>query len=458
MGNAGLYLVATVVVIGVLVFVHELGHFVAAKLAGIYVHRFSLGLGAPIRWLSFRRGETEYSISWLPLGGYVKMATRMEEPSSTILEGHAGDGQVPPGRFFESKPVWVRMIVILAGVVMNVLFAWAVFSGLLLVKGARVTPLTPVAAADTAGLPPGALALEVVGQGDQPVSVDGSAVDTWEDFQRAVFDAPGDTVRIEFRRAGTVLLTLPRRDDAGRRAVLGALRPDLPAVIAEVVPGRAAARAGLAVGDTILAFAGVPVARWPDMVDEISSRPGQEVEVLVGRAGGRRTLRVTPIAESLADSNGVVHTVGRLGIAGPLLPERREPVALGTAMLLGLRTTGSVATTIIDVVKGMLSGRVSTRELGGPIAIGMAAGQSARMGAETYLMYMAAISVNLAILNLLPIPVLDGGQFLFLLAEGVTRRPVTGRVREWLTVAGLVAIVLLMLLAFSNDIRRLLGL
>ncbi len=458
MGGAGLTIVATVVVIGVLVFVHELGHFVAAKAAGIYVHRFSLGLGAPIRWLSFRRGETEYSVSWIPLGGYVKMASRLEDPSSAVLEGAAEGVAVPEDRFFESKPVWVRMIVILAGVTMNVLFAWAIFTGVLYLGGLPVSPLTPLAAVDTTGLPSGARALAAVQPGDEITAVNGASVATWEAFQRAVLDAPGDTVRVDFRRAGGVALVLPSHDLDGRRAVLRAVGPDLPAVILGVIPGRPGAQAGLAAGDTVLALAGAPVAHWSDMVDVISANAGKEVDVLVGRAGGRQTLHATPAPESLADSNGVVHTVGRLGIAGPLYPEAREPIGLGAATGRGLRLTSAMATTIVSVVKGMFAGQVSTRELGGPISIGMQAGQSARLGAESYLTFMAMISVNLAVLNLLPIPLLDGGQFLFLLAEGVTRRPVTGRIREWLTVAGLVAIVLLMLLAFSNDIRRLLGL
>ena len=177
----------------------------------------------------------------------------------------------------------------------------------------------------------------------------------------------------------------------------------------------------------------------------------------VGRVGGRQVIRATPAGEEQVDSAGRTRTVGRLGIAGPQIPDAREPVALGASIVEGGRRTVFVAGQIVNVVQGMFAGRVSTRELGGPIAIGTAAGQSARRGAEDFLLFMAAISVNLGVLNLLPIPILDGGQFLFLLAEGVTRRPLRGKVREWLTMAGLVAIVLLMVLAFSNDIRRALG-
>ena len=135
---------ALVVVLGVLIFIHEAGHFVAAKWAGIYVHRFSLGLGAPVSWLTFRRGETEYSISWLPLGGYVKMASREEDIAASPLEGGQPDAVVPPDRMFEAKPVWKRMVVILAGVTMNTLFAWLIFSFLAAKNGRQIDPVTTV--------------------------------------------------------------------------------------------------------------------------------------------------------------------------------------------------------------------------------------------------------------------------------------------------------------------------
>ncbi len=453
MSGAGLTILSTLVVIGVLVFVHELGHFLAAKWAGIYVHRFSLGLGAPIRALSFRRGETEYSVSWLPLGGYVKMASALEDAGSALEGGQSGV-EVPPDRMFESKPVWVRMVVILAGVVMNALFAWLVFSGIVYVKGIPIFPSTVVAGVDSAGLPAAAGALRTLALGDRIVSIDGNPVASWQAVQRAWL-AEGDSVRISLE-SGRVL-ALPRGADAERRQAVRAIRPWLPPVIAQAVTGRPGAKAGLAEGDTVLAFDGEPIREWREMVSRIESRADQPVSLLIGRPGGRVTITATPAAEEVVDSAGQKRTVGRLGIAGPMIPDAREPVGLGAALAAGGRQTVFIGGQIVGIVRGMFAGRVSTRELGGPIAIGVAAGESVRRGAEEYLMFMAAISVNLAVLNLLPIPILDGGQFLFLLAEGVTRRPVTGRVREWLTMAGLVAIVMLMVLAFSNDIRRLLG-
>ena len=452
MGGIGLTVVSTLVVIGVLVFVHELGHFLAAKWAGIYVHRFSLGLGAPIRWLSFRRGETEYSVSWLPLGGYVKMASAAEDAAAGALEGPAVTGvEVPPDRVFEAKPVWVRMVVILAGVAMNILFAWLIFTGLVYLKGLPVLATTTIAAVDVRALPPGSEGLAGLTLGDRFESVGGEPVTTWQAVVRAWTHA-GDSVTVSL--VGGRSIVVRGAPDVRRRA-LAAIRPLVPPVIGDVVAGRPGAAAGLAIGDTVLTFDGRAVREWRQMVSIIETKAGQKVTIEVGRAGGRRTITAEPRAEELKDSAGT-RTVGRLGIAGPLL-DVRESVGLVASAGEGVRRTGFVATTIVGVVRGIFAGRVSAREVGGPISIGVAAGESVRRGLEDFLVFIAAISVNLAIVNLLPIPILDGGQFLFLLAEGVTRRPVTGRVREWLTVAGLVAIGMLMVLAFSNDIRRLLG-
>ncbi|HEU5304969.1 MAG TPA: site-2 protease family protein, partial [Gemmatimonadales bacterium] len=166
-----LTLLALVVVLGVLIFVHEVGHFIAAKWAGIYVHRFSLGLGGPIPWLTFRRGETEYSISWLPLGGYVKMASREEDIGSSALEGGAPTATVPADRVFEAKPVWVRMIVILAGVTMNALFAWAIFSFVAYKNGRNIDPVTTVGRVVQESLPPQAEALKQIRPGTQIIRV-----------------------------------------------------------------------------------------------------------------------------------------------------------------------------------------------------------------------------------------------------------------------------------------------
>ena len=455
MGGAGLTIVSTLVVIGVLVFVHELGHFLAAKWAGIYVHRFSLGLGSPIKWLSFRRRETEYSVSWVPLGGYVKMASAMEDAGQALEGGQAPGVEVPPDRVFEAKPIWARMGVILAGVTMNALFAWILFSGLVYFNGIQVLPTTEIAEVDASKLPSGATSLGRLTLGDRIVAVGADSVRSWQALERAVVSFPGDTVPLVLA-AGVPVVVVAPMGSPDRLQALRAIRPHLPPVIEEVVAGRPGGQAGLKTGDTVVAFNGQPIKEWRQMVSQIETRAGESVEIEVGRTTGRAVIRVTPAAEQDSAPGGGKRTVGRIGIRGPALPDVREPIGLTASLGEGARRVGFVATGVVGLVRGMFSGRVSTKEVGGPIAIGIAAGESARRGPEDFLLLMAALSVNLAILNLLPIPVLDGGQFLFLLAEAITRRPVTGKLREWLTMAGLVAILMLMVLAFSNDIRRVL--
>ncbi|MGH7560054.1 MAG: RIP metalloprotease RseP [Gemmatimonadales bacterium] len=456
MSSVLINVLALIVVLGVLVFVHELGHFIAAKWAGIYVHRFSLGLGPPIRRLTTRRGETEYSISWLPLGGYVKMASREEDPTAEALEGGAVHTPVPRDRVMEAKPVWKRMIVILAGVAMNALFAWLVFSGLNWAIGLSVYPVTTIGRVHQASLPEGAEGLARLQPGDRIVRVAGRRTESWEAVQQALITASTDSILIETESGAQVAVRIHRDALEARTRAAAAIEPSIAPVIGQVTAGRPASRAGVEPGDTIVSVNGDPIGQWRELVEAIESRPEQEVTLVVGRADGRRTITARTIAEETRDSAGQPRRVGKLGL-GPRLLEHHEPVSLGRAVVLGARQTATVSTQIVRVVRGMFSGRVSTREVGGPIAIGVAAGESAQLGLPSFLAFMATISVNLAVLNLLPIPVLDGGQFLFLLGEAVLRRPLSPRLRERLVLVGLILLVLLMVLAFSNDIRRLIG-
>ena len=446
---------ALLIVLGVLVFVHELGHFIAAKAAGIWVHRFALGIGKPIRALAFRRGETEYAICWLPLGGYVKMASREEDPASAALEGGAVSASVPPDRVFEAKPVWQRMIVILAGVTMNVLFAWLTFAGLNYVQGLTVYPITTVGEVRTADLPAGAEELARLEPGDRIVRIGGRAVASWGDVLSALVETSTDSFAIEVEGKPPVMLRLHRDALEARIRVSQAIAPFWIPVIGEVVPRGPGARAGVKPGDTLVAINGQPITQWTQAVKIIESHPDEDLTISVTGSGGRRDLVAHTLAETIKDSTGE-RKVGRLRL-GSALPRSHQPLGLGRSLTVAAQQTLTSSTQLVRGIRGMFSGRVSTREVGGPIAIGIAAGQAIRVGLDVYLTFMAMISVNLAVINLLPIPVLDGGQFLFLAAEALLRRPLSVRLRERLTLVGLVLIGLLMVLAFSNDFRRLLG-
>ena len=446
-------ILSLLVVLGVLIFIHEAGHFVAAKWAGIYVHRFSLGLGSPIKWLTFRRGETEYSVSWLPLGGYVKMASREEEATSAALEGGGDNANVPPDRVFEAKPVWKRMVVILAGVTMNFLFAYLVYSFLAYRTGERIEVETRVGRVVPELVPAGGEALADITPGERIVAVNGTPVSSWNAIVDAMQNTGDDGIVLGFEGGREVALDVHVDAIRERLFVSQAIQPWRAAIVDSVVPGTPAERAGLAAGDTLVSVDGRPLVQWYDLLDVMRTKRLEPVELVVGRAGGRVEVTAVSDTMSVPDTAGVMQTIGILGVTNRL-NVRTEPYSAGEALGVGWRQTVDASKQIGRTVRGLLSGRVAGRELGGPILIGQLAGQTARMGLEPFLAFMALISVNLAILNLLPVPVLDGGQFLFLLAEGVLRRPLSLKLRERLTAVGLILIVMLMVFAFSNDIRR----
>ncbi len=449
-------IVSLIIVLGVLVFVHEAGHFIAAKWAGIYVHRFSLGLGSPIPWLTFRRGETEYSISWLPLGGYVKMASREEDIGSSALEGGAPRHAVPADRMFESKPIWKRMVVILAGVTMNALFAWAIFSFLAGKNGRQIDPVTTVGRVIPEMVPPEASAMKQIQPGTRILNVNGVPVHSWDEISSAIANAPEVLIRLGLPGDSTIVLPIHPDALEDRIKASQALQPFRAPVVGQVIPGKPAAKAGMQQGDTILAVNGRPVQQWYDLLEMLQSGHGQTLAIEVARNGGHQTLNVSPYTDSIPGPDGKLRPIGRIGVAvgTGFISER---LGFWGAIVEGGRATLNAGSQIVRTVRGLFSGRISGRAVGGPILIGQLAGESARLGLDTFLGFMALISINLAILNLLPVPVLDGGQFVFLVAEALIRRPVSTRVRERLTTVGMVLIVLLMGLAFSNDIRRLFG-
>jgi regulator of sigma E protease len=451
-----LTILALIVVLGVLIFVHEAGHFLAAKWAGIYVHRFSLGLGPPIPWLTFRRGETEYTISWLPLGGYVKMASREEDIGSSVLEGGAPSQTVPPDRVFEAKPIWKRMLVILAGVTMNALFAWAVFVFLAYKNGRQIDPVTTVGRVVEELVPPEAVELKEIRPGARIVRINGDSAKSWDDVVSSIANTPDPEVRIELDDGSVVVL--PIHPDALEERIKAAqsLQPFRAPVVGQVLSGKPAAKAGIQEGDTIVAVNGRTVEQWYDLLETLQASPGQDLTIGVARGSQRLSFKVRPYVDSIPGPDGKPRAVGRIGV-GVGTGFISEKLTFGQAIVEGGKDALKASTQIVRTVRGLFSGRISGRTVGGPILIGQLAGESARMGLDTFLGFMALISINLAVLNLLPIPVLDGGQFLFLLAEAVIRRPLPVKLRERLTTVGLVLIILLMGLAFSNDFRRIFG-
>lgn len=447
---------ATIIVLGVLIFVHELGHFLAAKSVGVEVQRFSIGLGP--RVFGFRRGETEYVLSAIPLGGYVKMGG-MEDEVMERLEGAGPAERVHSPRDFDGKPLWARAFVISAGVIMNILFAFLIYSSVIGIWGVQELRSTRVGLVRASALPAGTEALAQLPAGASVVRIGTREVDSWNDVTEALREAPAGPVDVVIRDpAMSVQVDLPA-DAEARGAMLGAIRVWLEPVVGIVNPGTPAERGGLESGDRILSVGGVPVASWDEFVERIQSQPGRRVELLLEREGGRLTRAVTPEAEPEVDPiSGQQRTVGKIGIYPAVGEVAYQKVPLLDAVRFGARETIGTMGVIFGFLGDLFTGGISPRSVGSIVTIGEASGQAAAAGAEMFLQFIALFSVNLAVLNLLPIPVLDGGHLLFLAIEAVRRRPLTVQQRLRWSNVGFLIVMGIMLWALSNDFLRLFGL
>ncbi|MEN8375710.1 MAG: RIP metalloprotease RseP [Gemmatimonadota bacterium] len=446
-----LTILATVLVLGVLVFVHELGHFVTAKLADIKVPRFSIGLG-PKAW-GFTVGETEYVLSWIPLGGYVKMAGMEEldhvEGGSEPDARAAGPGPGP--RDFDGKPVGSRAIVISAGVIMNMLFAFFLYALMAVIWGVGLNPDSRLGRVSLDELPVGADELADVPMGTRILAVGDKEVSRWTDVLNAIALAPAGPVTLRFEGGEAVTIELPS-DDEERGDLIGALDPVVDPVVGSVLEGGAAQEAGLEPDDRIVSVDGEPTPLWEDLVETVSARPGQTIAMVVERDGVPRTVRITPREAIRVSSDGDSTVVGLIGIG---LPERR-PGPLG-AIAHGASETWRWTGFTLDVLKGLVTGGVSARNVGGPILIGQLSGRVARAGLEPLFAFMALLSINLAIFNILPIPVLDGGQLVFLAVEAIRGRALSLEQRIRFSQVGMVILMALIVLVMANDVLRLLG-
>mgnify|MGYP001490255035 CR=1 FL=1 len=462
-------LLATIVVLGVLIFVHELGHFMAAKSVGIDVQRFSVGL--PPTMVGFRRGETEYVIGWLPFGGYVKMGG-MDDEVMERIEGGAGEGaeeeagegvvtqpREPKPGDFDGKPIWARTLVISAGVIMNMLFAYVVYTGVNAAWGRPELAENRVAQVLPELLPPGAEALAQLTSGTRLISVGDRQVSHWGDVQDGFLEAPAGPLTIVADEPRTVVEIDIASDPQERIQVLQGLLYWIDAEVGFLNPGSPAERSGLEVGDRISVADGVAIGNWWDLVDVIEDRPDIPMELTLEREGQSLTLSVTPEATAEDDPvTGETVIVGKLGILGPIEEFVYSDVSLAQALQLGYAETVGVSRQILGFVRDLFTGGVPLRSLGSIVTIGSVAGQAAESGLETFLRFMAFFSINLAILNLLPIPVLDGGHLVFLGIEAVRGKALSVETRMRWSQVGVVVVLGIMLLAFSNDILRLFGL
>ena len=436
------------VVLGVLIFVHELGHFLVAKRSGVGVLKFSLGFGPKL--IGIKRGETEYLLSAFPLGGYVKMIG--EDPGDESAE--AAD----PKRSFSRKGVGTRARIILAGPAANLLLPVAIFWGIFTFAGQPYfLPIVGTPEKDSPAAQAGLAA------GYEVKALDGRPIARWDEIKAAVQASSGRALRLTLVRSGqTVEMSVtPRamktRDVFGQEIEawdLG-LHPLLSTRIGQVLPGQVAQKAGLQIRDRIVALDGTPVAEWEQLAKAIHASPGRAVRLTVERGGQRFDVTVTPQPTKQRTATGE-EEIGLIGI-GPA-PEsqyrRLNPLAALTA---GLKNTVDLSVLIVQGFVKLVEGKISPKTIGGPILIGQMAGEVAQRGPVELLSFTALLSLNLAILNLLPIPILDGGHLMFSLIEWFRGKPVSLRKREIAHQVGLVLLVGLMIFAFYNDISRLVG-
>lgn len=445
---------AFLVAIAILIAVHEFGHFWVARRLGVKVTRFSLGFGRPLfSW--YRRGdETEYVLAVWPIGGYVKMVDEREEDVDPV--------DLP--RAFNRQPLWKRTAIVAAGPAANFLFAFVVYWLVLMAGESGLRPevgeVLPDSIAASAGFAPG----------DLIERVDGRETPTWSSvwfaMLRGAFDGDDVTVRVRDASGAALERRLPSAELAELDPARGFLpsvglvgpRPVLEPVIGSTVPELPAAKAGLASGDRITAVNGEPVERWDALVEAVRSRPGESIELQVERGANTFAIELTPALVTDGDQ-----TIGRIG-AGPLVPDdffdhqqivvRLGPVA--AAVAAGVRVADVSALTL-RIIGRMLTGRASVENLSSPIGIADAAGRTARFGIEPFVKFLALLSLSLGLLNLMPVPLLDGGHLLFFAIEGVIRRPVPEVVVEQGQRVGIALLIGLMTLAFYVDIARLLG-
>ena len=441
-------LIAFVVVLGVLITVHELGHYGAARWCGVKVLRFAIGFGR-VLW-SRRRGAdgTEWAVSAFPLGGYVKMLDTREGTVDPAEEGRA----------FDKQTVGKRIFIVAAGPLANFLLAFALYWGLFWhgVEEPRALLGAPVAQSPAA----------VAGfqAGDKVLRVGEWEIESWPDFRWAVVKASADAEVAEIQvQANTGELHVRPLNlsaigdfsgDPFERLGLTFYRPQWPAIIGKVLPASAAERAGIVDGDRVLALDGEPINNWSGLVQVIRSRPGERITVLLER-GGQELLREVEVT----DEGGI----GRIGVALSDTGFDRSTYFVTknfSVLAAGFRAaqeTWDKSWFTVQMMGRMVLGEVSLKNISGPVTIADHAGQSARLGLDYFLRFMALVSLSLGVLNLLPVPVLDGGHLMNYLVEIFTRSPVSERAMEYGQRIGIALLSALMVLAFYNDIIRLIS-
>ena len=454
MSNFFYYLAAFALVLGVLIVVHEFGHYIVARCVGVKVLRFSVGFGRALWSRRIGRDGTEWAIGAFPLGGYVKMLDEREGPVAPE-ELH---------RSFNRQSVWRRMAIVAAGPVANLILAVVLYWGLF---WHGVEELKPVFGTPVAASPAASAGFE---NGERALKVGGDFVQTWQDMRWVLLRTAVNQDSVEFE------VINPRQEIAIRRLDVSLARADgwkgdaldklglrffqsnSPPVVGEITPGSAAAATDLRPGDVIVAIDQKPIATGADVVGIVRVSAGKTLSFTVKRADKPLEISITPVAE---ERDG--QKIGRIGAlikeGGFERDELMVTVRYGPFSSFGKAVTETWDQSAFSLVMfgKMITGEVSWRNISGPVTIADYAGRSAKLGLNYYLKFMALVSISLAVLNLLPIPILDGGHLLYYLVEIVKRGPLSERSMEIGQQIGLALLMLLMAFAFYNDINRLIS-
>jgi regulator of sigma E protease len=440
-----------IIVLGILIFFHEFGHFIVARLFGVGVEKFSLGFGPRI--LGKTIGRTEYRLSAIPLGGYVKMVG--EEPDVELAPE-----DLPYS--FTHKHVAKRSLIVAAGPLFNVLLAILIFTTIFFFLG--LPSIRPIVRAVDDGSPAQQAGIQL---GDIVRTIDGRPIGSWNDINTIVEDNQGNPMQIVLARDGTTqtVTVHPKRvsakdilygDDISYYDLGMRGYAELPAVVGNTMPKQPAEKAGLQKGDRIVAIDGHPIDGWRTMNDKIRGSNGKTLSFRIERGEKSLDLQITPEQVQDRDALGIKTITYRIGIVSPdqVLAEDRMHIRIGplSALVHGSANTWDVVKETGRFFVKLAERKVPSEAIGGPIRIAIMADQQAQEGIWRLLNFIAVISVSLAVINLVPIPVLDGGHLLFFAIEALQRKPVNLRVRETAQQIGVFLLLLLMIFVFYNDI------